>query len=529
VIQSAPLVRGRELKDKEGRIFKLEGPANADELKTVGLFPPAIEKLNSAASRDNFYTVISNERRESQNRQHMQQLRWRDLPFIGVELKSIQDMYEEPFEFPDLEKQFAAGGKLHGLDHQVYFFLSAQPMLLADTVHNVPYLVAIDCKYPPPSLLASHSIQAAREEIIPMKQAKIDWVPYIPKEMRSAELEKLKVQLFVLGWLERDTQKKRMNEDKMHAYEYYHPYIVLPQLAEKESVREVTQVTFDYEHDGKKYPVVFDKEVDRTQTFIPSFLVENKIIPPNPKGEDADEDGADSEEDKAAENKVIDAAEEERKKKKKEESDKLLAAIKKAFADKRAHEQAVFDTKKKEIADLSPQHIDALRAIRLYKFYPSHPAIDTRPFASELINPYYGHAHDVFAPPFVPGPYEKPKKKEEPKEEEAVVVSPPKGKRARTSSMRSTKDDSKPADTADVPMESPSKEDDVSASKKTPSRAAGRSRSARGTPTAATPGTRTPSSRAAKSASKRIAEESPSKDDESSSTPRKRKSTRSKK
>ncbi len=35
-------------------------------------------------------------------------------------------------------------------------------MLLADTVHNVPYLVAIDCRVPPPALLASHSIQAAR-------------------------------------------------------------------------------------------------------------------------------------------------------------------------------------------------------------------------------------------------------------------------------------------------------------------------------------------------------------------------------
>ncbi len=40
--------------------------------------------------------------------------------------------------------------------------------------------------------------------------------------------------------------------------------VVLPQLAEKEEVREVTQVTFDFEHEGKKYPVVFDKEVDRT-------------------------------------------------------------------------------------------------------------------------------------------------------------------------------------------------------------------------------------------------------------------------
>lgn len=75
-----------------------------------------------------------------------------------------------------------------------------------------------------------------------------------------------------------------------------------------------------------------------SQSFIPEFLVENKIIPALPEGaEEDDEDGDDSDTEKKPEN----AADAEAKKKRKEEKEKLLAAIKKAFADKRAQEKAV--------------------------------------------------------------------------------------------------------------------------------------------------------------------------------------------
>lgn len=33
---------------------------------------------------------------------------------------------------------------------------------IGDTVKNMPYLVAIDCKVPPPSQLAHHSLQAGK-------------------------------------------------------------------------------------------------------------------------------------------------------------------------------------------------------------------------------------------------------------------------------------------------------------------------------------------------------------------------------
>lgn len=51
---------------------------------------------------------------------------WRDLPFIGVELKSIADIYAEPYDFPDFAREMSPGGSLWNIGHPIYVFLGAQ-------------------------------------------------------------------------------------------------------------------------------------------------------------------------------------------------------------------------------------------------------------------------------------------------------------------------------------------------------------------------------------------------------------------
>ncbi len=45
----------------------------------------------------------------------------------------------------------------------------------------IPAIVAVISSLPPPSKLGLKSVQKVEEEFVPMKELKMDWVPYIPK------------------------------------------------------------------------------------------------------------------------------------------------------------------------------------------------------------------------------------------------------------------------------------------------------------------------------------------------------------
>lgn len=45
----------------------------------------------------------------------------------------------------------------------------------------IPAIVAVVSSLPPPARLGLKSVQKIEEELIDMKDLKMDWVPYIPK------------------------------------------------------------------------------------------------------------------------------------------------------------------------------------------------------------------------------------------------------------------------------------------------------------------------------------------------------------
>jgi hypothetical protein len=63
--------------------------------------------------------------------------------------------------------------------------------------------------------------------------------------------------------------------------------------------------------------------------------------------------------------------------------------------EKRAKEEAKYQATLQTIADMSPETIAALRAIKTYKFYPYHPLLNTALFTDDSINQYFGRATQV--------------------------------------------------------------------------------------------------------------------------------------
>lgn len=46
-------------------------------------------------------------------------------------------------------------------------------------------ILQVESPFPPSDKIGVNSVQREVEEILPMKQMKMDWVPYIPLENRS--------------------------------------------------------------------------------------------------------------------------------------------------------------------------------------------------------------------------------------------------------------------------------------------------------------------------------------------------------
>ena len=349
--------------DAAGHEWVLSGPAAADlsvgvPARLVGQFAGGFPKT--------WARVVSAERRRLRQIMELKVVDWRQLPFVGIEFSAIESIYEQPFSFPHLIRELQEG-ELANRSYPIYLFQAAQPCWSdkEQTMRNVPYIVAIDCAVPPPNKLVYHTLQLAKHDVIEMKSqpsfARYEWTPYIPAAVAAeGNYEKTPIQCYILGWAGRGAQFHNMQEADVHRIEFLHPYVLLPQEVEKMKPPVVTNVDFEWKHEGKSYQVVFDKEIDRLATFLPEFTEDNSLP------ESAQES--------------------------------LKEALQNAFKEKRAIEEGGFKAMLDELAAMPQEQQQALREMRTYKFYPHHPELLVGPFVDDQINPYFGRASKVLLP-----------------------------------------------------------------------------------------------------------------------------------
>ncbi|KAH9294739.1 hypothetical protein KI387_038327, partial [Taxus chinensis] len=67
----------------------------------------------------------------------------------------------------------------------------------------IPVVVAVTSPFPPSDKIGIKSVQMEGETVVPMKQMKMNWVPYIPLENRHSSVERLKSQIFTLQCTQR--------------------------------------------------------------------------------------------------------------------------------------------------------------------------------------------------------------------------------------------------------------------------------------------------------------------------------------
>ncbi|GAU12197.1 hypothetical protein TSUD_01640 [Trifolium subterraneum] len=284
---------------------------------------------------------------------------WIETFPVGTEWDQLDAVYQIKWNFSNLENAFEEGGVLYG--KKVYLFGCTEPQLVSYQGENkvvcIPVVVAVVSPFPPSDKIGINSVQREAEEIIPMKQMKMDWVPYIPLEDRDSQVDRLKSQIFILRCTQRRSALKHLKLDRLKKYEYCLPYFYQP--FKKDEFEQSTVVPIIYPVEPKPVFCEFDWELDELEEFTDELI-------------EAEELSAD-------------------------QKDAFKEFVKEKVREARRANKEARDARQKAARDMSPETKAAFHTMRFYKFYPvtSPDAPDVSSVKSPFINRYYGKAHEV--------------------------------------------------------------------------------------------------------------------------------------
>ncbi|KAJ9670851.1 hypothetical protein PVL29_027034 [Vitis rotundifolia] len=284
---------------------------------------------------------------------------WKETFPVGTEWDQFDLLYQFKWNFSNLEKAFEEGGKLYG--KKVYLFGCSEPQLVSYKGENkvicIPAVVAVVSPFPPSDKIGINSVQREAEEIVPMKQMKMDWVPYIPLENRESQVDRLKTQIFILSCTQRRAALKHLKIDRVKKYEYCLPYFYQP--FKEDELEQSTEVQIIFPAETKPVFCEFDWELDELEEFTDKLIEEEEL--------DADQKDA--------------------------FKDFVKEKVREA---KKANRQAR-EARKKALEEMSEEAKAAFENMKFYKFYPvqTEDTPDISNVKAPFINRYYGKAHEV--------------------------------------------------------------------------------------------------------------------------------------
>ncbi|XP_022985027.1 protein HEAT INTOLERANT 4-like [Cucurbita maxima] len=284
---------------------------------------------------------------------------WKAAFPVGTEWDQLDTVYQFNWNFSNLEDAFEEGGKLYG--EKVYLFGCTEPQLVPFKGENkvicIPVVVAVASPFPPSDKIGINSVQREAEEIVPMKQMKMDWVPYIPLDQRGSQVDKLKSQIFILSCTQRRAGLKHLKIDRVKKFEYCLPYFYHP--FKEDEVEQSTEVPIIFPIDPKPVFCEFDWELDELEEFTDK-LIEEEELPESQK-------------------------------------DSFKDFVKEKVREAKKANRLAREARKKAIEEMSKETKEAFEKMKFYKFYPvqTPDTPDISNVKAPFINRYYGKAHEV--------------------------------------------------------------------------------------------------------------------------------------
>ncbi|XP_022133379.1 uncharacterized protein LOC111005966 [Momordica charantia] len=293
-----------------------------------------------------------------QDKRNLEDL-WKAAFPVGTEWDQLDSVYQYNWNFSNLEDAFEEGGKLYG--EKVYLFGSTEPQLVSfkgeSRVICIPVVVAVVSPFPPSDKIGINSVQREAEEIIPMKQMKMGWVPYIPLEDRDSRVDKLKSQIFILSCTQRRAALKHLKIDRVKKYEYCLPYFYQP--FKEDELEQSTEVQIIFPAEPKPIFCEFDWELDELQEFTDKLIEEEELS--------------------------------------EDQKDAFKEFVKEKVREAKKANREAREARKKVLQEMSEETKAAFEKMRFYKFYPvqTQDSPDISNVKAPFINRYYGKAHEI--------------------------------------------------------------------------------------------------------------------------------------
>lgn len=298
---------------------------------------------------------------------------WADVYLSGTEWEQLAGVGRHAWDFAHLDDALydgalsaaAAPGTL------VHLFGCTEPQLVplapddaAGSLVVVPVIVAVLSARPPPATVGIKSVQRADEEIAGMGSLRMGW--HARQADNAPRRKAPKERVFVLKCNERRARLKNMDEAAVHKYDYVLPWVLRPDKPLEDPVTSVQVLVDDLEGRENRAPVMldFDYAVESVDEAVDEAVEDNEL--------DKEKHGA----------KVKDAITKSAKAKKAE-----------VAAEKAAHQKLV--------DAISSEDRESLKAMKVFKFYPSNEDDhfkypDVSGIKAKYVNRYYGQADQVF-------------------------------------------------------------------------------------------------------------------------------------
>ncbi|KAJ6908020.1 protein HEAT INTOLERANT 4-like isoform X1 [Populus alba x Populus x berolinensis] len=380
--------RKRSQKEEEAA----PAPAPANHKTTESTKPPTRAKRVKASKPEPEPEYFEDQR-------NLEDL-WKQIFPVGTEWDQLDKVYGFNWNFSNLENAFEEGGALHG--KTVYLFGCTEPQLVPFKDENIliyiPAVVAVVSPFPPSNKIGIKSVQREVEEIIPMKQMKMDWVPYIPLEDRESRVDRLRHQIFILSCTQRRflvartdcssislllpiftkyilqsyivfkfltgicgqliwAALKHLKIDRIKKYEYCLPYFYNPLL--EDELEQSTEVQIIFPSEPKPIFCEFDWELDELQEFIDKLIQEEELS--------------------------------------EDQKDAFKEFVKEKVREAKKANREAREARRKALEEMSEETRRAIENLRFYKFYPvqTPDTPDISKVKASFINRYYGKAHEV--------------------------------------------------------------------------------------------------------------------------------------
>ncbi|KAL2521492.1 hypothetical protein Fot_25415 [Forsythia ovata] len=284
---------------------------------------------------------------------------WQQVFPVGTEWDQLDTVYQYNWNFSNLEDAFEEGGELY--NQKVYLFGCTEPQLVSfqgqGKVTMIPVVVAVVSPFPPSDKIGIKSVQREIEEIVPMKQMKMDWVPYIPLGNRDSQVERLKSPIFIMSCTQRRAGLKHLKLERVKKFEYCLPYFYHP--LQEDELEQSTVVQILYPIDPKPVFCEFDWELDELEEFTDKLIEEEELAA--------------------------------------DQKDAFKDFVKEKVREAKKANREAREARKKVLEEMSGETKVAFENMKFYKFYPvpSPDTPDVSNVKSAFINRYYGKAHKV--------------------------------------------------------------------------------------------------------------------------------------